>query len=135
MAEDIDGKDIEWGGGLPVLFDESGAEHQVGWYVYSNGTKKPVYQKSVDFGALPNNTMKYVAHGITNIDYVIYIGAVAAYQHIQFLSLSSAHPTELNSNIFIDIDSESVRIYTKANKSEFIGFINIQYTKTTDVAE
>lgn len=32
--------------GYPVLFDETGAEHFVGWYKLANGTKKPVYEKS-----------------------------------------------------------------------------------------
>lgn len=31
----------------PVLFDETGAEHFVGWYKLANGTKKPVYQKTI----------------------------------------------------------------------------------------
>lgn len=31
---------------MPILFDESGAEYQVGWYKYANGTKKPVYEKT-----------------------------------------------------------------------------------------
>lgn len=33
--------------GYPVLFDETGAERFVGWYKYANGTKKPVYEKTV----------------------------------------------------------------------------------------
>lgn len=29
----------------PILFDERGTEYKVGWYILSNGTKKPVYRK------------------------------------------------------------------------------------------
>lgn len=32
---------------MPVLFDERETEYIIGWYVLANGTKKPVYQKSI----------------------------------------------------------------------------------------
>lgn len=38
---------------------------------------RPVYQKTINFGALPNATTKSVAHGISNLDYVIDIYGVA----------------------------------------------------------
>lgn len=31
----------------PVIVDERGTEYQVGWYILSNGTKKPVYEKTI----------------------------------------------------------------------------------------
>ena len=38
----------------PILFDERGTEYKVGWYILSNGTKKPVYER--DFlTTLPNS--------------------------------------------------------------------------------
>ena len=30
---------------LPILFDESGACYQIGWYRYADGTKKPIYEQ------------------------------------------------------------------------------------------
>lgn len=41
---------------LPILFDETGAETQVGWYKLANGTKKPVYQKMYVETSPSNNT-------------------------------------------------------------------------------
>lgn len=38
----------------PILFDERGTEYVVGWYILSNGTKKPMYER--DFlTTLPNS--------------------------------------------------------------------------------
>ena len=34
------------GEGADILFDETEAERIVGWYKYSNGTKKPIYEKN-----------------------------------------------------------------------------------------
>ena len=38
---------------------------------------KPLYQKTVDCGALPSNTLKDVAHNISNIKFVVDIKGVA----------------------------------------------------------
>lgn len=31
---------------LPIMVDKTGTERQIGWYVLSNGTKKPIYSKT-----------------------------------------------------------------------------------------
>ena len=41
---------------MPVLFDETGAERQVGWYKNSAGLKKPVYEKDFVFTISSTNT-------------------------------------------------------------------------------
>ena len=46
----------------PVIY--STEEQEIG--VYEDG--KPLYQKGINFGALPNNTTKDVAHNIANVD-------------------------------------------------------------------
>lgn len=35
----------------PVIFDERGTEYKVGWYILANGTKKPVYEKTIIFNS------------------------------------------------------------------------------------
>ena len=32
---------------------------------------KPIYRKVIDFGALPNSTLKQVPHGISDIDAIV----------------------------------------------------------------
>lgn len=57
----------------PVIFDERGTEYKVGWYILANGTKKPVYQKTVNF-TLPASNVK-IDTGISGVDFVGYVSA------------------------------------------------------------
>lgn len=83
---------------------------------------KPVYCKLVDFGALPNKTQKYIAHGAENVDYVIQCyGHNSTYNSMPVQNVTSMFANR--ANIYITTDADlSVRTAT----------IGIKYTKTTD---
>ena len=97
---------------------------------------KPLYQKTVYFGALPNTTTKNVAHGISNLDYVTNIFCVASNSDgsIQ-ASLPYLNATSSANNVSIKINGDKIQIISAADMSAFTkNYVTIQYTKTTDTA-
>lgn len=120
----------------PILFDESGTEYQVGYYKRaSDGKVKPVYRKYVDCGALPNNTDKTVAHGISNLDTICSVNGCG--QNIMssskdFIPIACFDPASLNWSVGAWGNITTIIIRTKANYSAYNAHIKLEYTKTTD---
>lgn len=93
---------------------------------------KPIYQKTINFGALPNNTTKNVAHEISNLDYVVEMYGVSSDGSIQ-ACLPYVNPASLSNAVSIKINGSNIQIVTASNMSTFTKtYITIQYTKTTD---
>ena len=95
---------------------------------------KPLYQKTVDCGALPNNTIKEVSHGIANID---------QYVNIFGIFWSTSGTGETGSLPFSSTnDNDCVGVWTKnkltivlqvgMNRTAMSACVTLQYTKTTD---
>ena len=89
---------------------------------------KPLYQKTIDCGALPNKSEKAVSHGISNLGVVVIIYGVAsngmAWTTLDYLTSPSAY-----------LDSTNINIKTTDNRSSYTTtWITVIYTKTTDVA-
>ena len=83
---------------------------------------KPVYCKLVDFGKLPNNTYKDVAHGISNL-------------HLTISVSGESNGDNLIGNMYItyvNIGSTNIRIKTNADMSGVGATVLIKYTKTID---
>lgn len=91
---------------------------------------KTIYRKVVNFGALPNATVREVAHNITNIDYVISIVGMAD-NKTDFLQLPRVH-TEPSLNIALQMNKTNITILTGYNLSAYSAYVIIEYTKTTD---
>lgn len=104
-------------------------EREVGAWVDG----KPLYQKTIDFGALPNNTSKSVSHGIANIDKIVHafgIGvSTTSFLIIPFVTVESGRY-----QVGLEVSTTDVKIYTDYNRSSLYGYVTIQYTKTTDTA-
>lgn len=98
---------------------------------------KPLYQKTVDCGALPNNATKTVNHGITNIDKFVKLTGVAEGMtsdnnwHI-VRDLPHVSVNSINNGILIESDHVKCTIQTASDCSNLHGYITLQYTKTTD---
>lgn len=88
-----------------------------------------VYEKIINFGALPNEDTKQVAIGTENIDKIIYITGVAIGE-TWTLSLSFANPTGTVNAIALRASKTNVSIITKADYSTYNGYITIRYTKS-----
>lgn len=121
-----EGKEIQ-----PVIYSEN--EREIG--VWVDG--KPLYQKTIDCGALPNATTKNVAHGISNIsaDTIVNIIGIAQYSGHYAIGLPKVHDQNVLSQIMIEVDDTNIIIYSRStDESAYVGHVTLQYTKTTDTA-
>ena len=108
---------------LPVLFDETGAERIVGWYKYADGTKKPVYKKTL------SGTVNSPELVDTNIDAIVTIDVA--------ITLSNGNiaiaPDVAVGQIFVNMQNGNLIV---SSTNEY--YVNrpykviIQYTKSTD---
>ena len=83
---------------------------------------RSVYRIVVPFGALPNNTTKSVAHGITNLGTTwsfTRIDAVATKPNTQSIHIPGFDPADITKPINIWIDATNVNIQTTSNMSAF----------------
>ena len=108
----------------------STTEHIIGTWIDG----KPLYEKTVSFGALPNNTSKYVPHGVQNADFINIVNAFASYAngyyHTQ-IPITSLYDAANGASIVIIGDD--ILIQTRTDMSGYSTcYITIQYTKTTD---
>lgn len=98
---------------------------------------KPIYQKTIDFGALPNNASKSVAHGIANIEEVVDYECLA-YSTSNGYHLAIPYVNKTNPNLYniqFDIDATNINIVTSADRTTYdICRVTLKYTKTTDTA-
>ena len=91
---------------------------------------KPLYQKTVNFGALPNNTTKIVAHGISNIDKIISYDAIM-FDNSNFQTLNCCW-TNGNDNVRSNASKTSINIISNCNFSAYSAYVTLLYTKLTD---
>lgn len=118
-----------------VVVDERGTEYEDGIYIKEiDGTAmyKPVYKKTVECGALPNNADKNVAHGISNLDTVCSIGGCVMNSSKEFTPVPTIDPSTLNWCIGTWGTATTITIRTKADYSAYSGRVELKYTKTTD---
>lgn len=107
----------------------STTEHVIGTWIDG----KPIYEKTVNFGALPNLAAKEVNHGISNLDTVIgYDGVTKNQTGSTFLSLPrTASDSQYNMDIYFT--TTQIIIVTQTDRSAHSAYITMRYTKTTDV--
>lgn len=94
-------------------------------YTWVDG--KHIYKKTVNFGALPNNTTKAVAHNISNLDQVIRIDGIVN-------AGSSWQPLGYYDGGAIRVayaGNTNVNIYTTSNQSGSSAYITLYYTKSS----
>lgn len=94
---------------------------------------KPVYQKTVACGALPNSTNKIVNHNISNLDYIIEWTGSASDSTGIHIKFPYVNITTLGNSCNVWIDKTGIGIETASNLSNYTkSYVTIQYTKTTD---
>lgn len=91
---------------------------------------KPIYQKTVNIGSLPNSGTKEIAHGITSLDKVISSGGIAVNSSynltIPRISSNSAY------NIYLlAVTATDIQVNAPFNASDYTGYITLQYTKSS----
>ena len=86
-----------------------------------------MYQKTVDCGALPNATSKYIF--VSDNLKVINIYGIADDDEVKPLPFT--HTTDTYS-IMLDFRDGSIFFKTASDYSTYHSYVTIQYTKTTD---
>ena len=113
----------------PVIY--STEEREIG--VWKDG--RPLYQKTVDFGALPNNTTKTVSYNISDLDYFVKIQCVAHNQNGS-RNIPFVDDANKSSDVLLDTIKSSgvLRIIAHTDLSSLTGDVTLQYVKSTDTA-
>lgn len=121
-ASAITSSNIDW---ATIKYSTS-EEQPVG--IDANGDT--VYRKLIDFGALPNNTIKLVASGIVGLKSVVSLTAIATISGGgTYLSLPYCHPSIASYNINIAYTSDSIQIMTGSDRSNYTAVAVLEYTK------
>ena len=96
-------------------------------YTYIDG--KTIYRKTINFGALPNNTTKSVAHGIT-LQNVMDIQGITTNGSGLFLKFPHGSTSSMGNQITITINGANIDVVTGTDRTAFITtYITIFYTK------
>lgn len=92
---------------------------------------KPLYRKTINFGALLNNAEKEVEHNINNIETVVKIYGFTTTGVLTFpIPLASTTPT---SSIYCFERYGKITVGTGSDRTEYTKtYMTIEYTKTTD---
>lgn len=111
------------------LIDYSEVEKVVGSWIDG----KPLYQKTVSCGALPNNSTKNTAHNISNIKKIVEIKGYAT-NGSTFVPFPYINGT--NSNVVAGIYANSLNVIITTGSVDLSGYtesyVTLRYTKTTD---
>lgn len=95
---------------------------------------KPVYQKTINCGALPNNTTKSVAHGISDLG--IAVGIFGTSMRSGAINILAIPYTGGTAYITLTITASNINLITNADFSnQDVTYITIQYTKVSDTVE
>lgn len=94
---------------------------------------KNIYKKTVNFGAMPNATVKSVNHSISNLDRVLKVEGYAydpsGTGTMVPLPMPSTHP---DYDIQIDVKATVIEIASNANRSNYSeSYVTLYYTKTS----
>ena len=108
-------------------------EHIVG-HININGTVKPLYEKIVDTGAIPVNSTKQVAHGISNISEIYSISGVTRWVNGADWNYQAIPNTndQLALAINITVGNTYITILARQNSENRFtsSYVTIRYTKS-----
>lgn len=114
------------GGGGSVNY--STTEQVIGTWIDG----KPLYQKTINCGALPNNTTKNTAHSISDIEYAVIIQGSARNPN-NGIQIPLPYVYGNTRCLQTYIDSTNIKLISSENMSGYTeSYVTIQYTKTTD---
>ena len=98
---------------------------------------KPLYQKTIDCGALPNATSKNIAHNINNVADIISIEgcAISDTGHL-YISLPIINDNDAKLQLCIYVNGANIVYEARNNNFSAYNrsYVTLHYTKTTDSA-
>lgn len=93
---------------------------------------KPIYRKVIDFGALPNNAIKNVAHNITNLSYVIFANGISYSSTTGNYFPIPYSADSLQAQAKMWVTNTDVSLQTLSDRSNYTTtYIILEYTKTS----
>lgn len=94
---------------------------------------KPLYEKTVDFGTLPNATSKEVPHGIENVDVIwVHDGYVLNSTNNECYTINCPNPNNNSFSCLMFANGNNIRAQTVVDYSQMTAVAILRYTKTTD---
>ena len=121
-------KDVGGADSFPPLI-YSDEEREIG--VWRDG--KPLYQKTIDTGSIPNSSSKSVNHNIANIDRVVDFYGTAQNSGGDNIPLQRADFSGWGVNV--SVNRTRISLNAQYDLSAYTSsYITLQYTKTTDTA-
>lgn len=98
-------------------------------YTWIDG--KTIYKKTIEFGALPNNSDKAVNLNISNLGMVIRTEAFCVYPNGINFPIPFTNVNDVTYSVMMNYTATQVVITTKSDRSGATGYITIYYTKTS----
>lgn len=90
---------------------------------------KPIYRKCIYISVFPNNTDVLIDISSLNMDFVVNLYGYAKKETSGF-PINGARPdTNMDACIGAWIDNDNLKISTRANRSDYSGYIILEYTK------
>lgn len=117
-------------GGSPIIMDYSTSEVDTG-AKWIDGSA--IYKKTINFGALPNNTTKNVSHNISNLSKILKIEGIAINSDAdRIFPLPFASETSLVNAIEVWASATVVSVQSGIDRSGFTeSYITLYYTKSS----
>lgn len=95
-----------------------------------------LYKKTIDCGGIPNASTKTIAHGISNLDFVVSIsGSCSGYSPIKYYPIPLVqHSSSLtNYQVKVEVDETNITLSTAADLSPLNkSYVTLLYTKATN---
>ena len=111
--------------GLNTALAYSTTEHVVGKWIDGS----TLYEKTIDFGALPNASTASKAHGINNLSTIVSIQGTASDSSYAYpLPYTAVEPVN---NIQMYILEANIWIRSGTNRTGLHGYVTLRYTKTS----
>lgn len=114
-------------GGDPIIMDYSTTEIKTG-AKWIDGSA--IYKKTINFGALPNNTTKTVAHNISSLGRIVKTEQSVTNGGTGALILSSGNQSGIDEFNFY-ITSTNVGIWCSTDRTNCDAYITLYYTKSS----
>lgn len=94
---------------------------------------KKIYRKTVDFGALPNSTVKEIAHGVANMARIVKIEGIIQMSSTNWTATPLVYQgVDSSYNAEFQVTTTKVHCATSQDRSNLSAIITFWYTKTTD---
>lgn len=96
---------------------------------------KPLYQKTFNCGNLLNAGQLNFTHNISNINNIwVESGFAITVDGSTIITIPQINPGYLERGVHCSADKTNIYIITGTDRSDFIGYVTVRYTKTTDPA-